>query len=76
MSLANAAQVVSGSLIGTDARFVGVSSDTRTLRREELFFALQGPNHDGHEFVVEAAQRGAAGACLHVLCRPRCRVSR
>lgn len=64
MSLANAAQVVSGSLIGTDARFVGVSSDTRTLRREELFFALQGPNHDGHEFVVEAAQRGAAGAVL------------
>jgi UDP-N-acetylmuramoyl-tripeptide--D-alanyl-D-alanine ligase len=64
MSLAKAAQVVGGSLIGADVNFVGVSSDTRTLGSEELFFALAGPNYDGHEFLAEAVQRGAAGAVL------------
>ena len=64
MSLARAADILSGSLVGADAEFIGVSSDTRTLQPHELFFALQGPNHDGHAFVVEAAQRGAAGAVL------------
>jgi UDP-N-acetylmuramoyl-tripeptide--D-alanyl-D-alanine ligase len=64
MSLAKAADIVSGSLVGADAEFVGVSSDTRTLQPHELFFALQGPNHDGHAFVTEAARRGAAGAVL------------
>ncbi|MEE9614323.1 MAG: UDP-N-acetylmuramoyl-tripeptide--D-alanyl-D-alanine ligase, partial [Thermodesulfobacteriota bacterium] len=40
----------------------GVSTDTRTVRRGELFFALKGPNFDGHGFVGEAAKRGASGA--------------
>jgi UDP-N-acetylmuramoyl-tripeptide--D-alanyl-D-alanine ligase len=29
-----------------------------------LFFALRGPRHDGHNFVVEALRRGAAGAVV------------
>lgn len=39
----------------------GVSTDSRTIKKGELFFALQGPNFDGHRFVDEAAQKGAVG---------------
>ena len=38
----------------------GVSIDTRTLERGDLFVAIEGPNFDGHEFTAEAFKRGAA----------------
>jgi UDP-N-acetylmuramoyl-tripeptide--D-alanyl-D-alanine ligase len=41
----------------------GVSIDTRTLNPGDLFIALVGPNHDGHDHVGKALDRGAA-ACL------------
>ena len=42
----------------------GVSSDTRTIRKGDLFFALQGKNSDGHDFVPDAFEKGAAGAVV------------
>jgi UDP-N-acetylmuramoyl-tripeptide--D-alanyl-D-alanine ligase len=41
-------------------RVEGVSSDTRTLRRGELFVAIRGETFDGHDFAAEAAAKGAA----------------
>jgi UDP-N-acetylmuramoyl-tripeptide--D-alanyl-D-alanine ligase len=38
----------------------GISIDSRTVQRGELFIALRGPNHDGHDFVPDALARGAA----------------
>ncbi|MBT4219629.1 MAG: UDP-N-acetylmuramoyl-tripeptide--D-alanyl-D-alanine ligase [Rhodospirillaceae bacterium] len=38
----------------------GVSIDTRTLEKGDLFVALHGPNFDGHEFATDAEARGAA----------------
>ena len=38
----------------------GVSIDSRTVQPRELFIALRGPNHDGHDFVSDALARGAA----------------
>jgi UDP-N-acetylmuramoyl-tripeptide--D-alanyl-D-alanine ligase len=38
----------------------GVSIDTRTLAAGDLFVALRGPNHDGHDFAATALERGAA----------------
>jgi len=64
MSLSELARTVDGQLVGADARFTGVSSDTRTLARGDLFVALEGPHFDGHAFVAEAAARGAAGALV------------
>jgi len=64
MTLAAAATVLQGTLSGIDAEFSGVSTDTRTLRRGDLFVALVGPNFDGHEFVNEAAGKGAIGALV------------
>ncbi len=42
----------------------GVSIDTRTLRRGDLFVALSGENRDGHLFVADALEQGAAGALV------------
>jgi UDP-N-acetylmuramoyl-tripeptide--D-alanyl-D-alanine ligase len=42
----------------------GVSIDTRTLAAGDLFIALRGPNHDGHDFVGAAFERGAAAAMV------------
>ncbi len=49
------------SAVGPDA-FTGVSIDTRTLRRGEVFFALKGPRHDGADHLREAWEKGAAAA--------------
>ena len=38
----------------------GWSVDSRTLRPGDLFFALQGPNHDGHAYIAEVFAKGAA----------------
>jgi len=50
----------------TDGGWVatGVSIDTRTLERGDLFVALTGENRDGHEFVADALKKGAAAALV------------
>ncbi len=63
-TLAAAAQIMNGTLRGTDRAFTGVSTDTRTLSQGELFIALQGPNFDGAAFVSAAAEKSAAAAVL------------
>ena len=42
----------------------GVSTDTRTVRRGELFFALRGPSFDGNRYAAEALARGASYAVV------------
>jgi UDP-N-acetylmuramoyl-tripeptide--D-alanyl-D-alanine ligase len=42
----------------------GMSIDTRTLERGDLFFALSGENRDGHAFVEAAFGAGAAAAVV------------
>jgi UDP-N-acetylmuramoyl-tripeptide--D-alanyl-D-alanine ligase len=46
------------------ARVAGVSIDSRTVRPGELFVAVHGPRHDGHEFVEGALGRGALAAVV------------
>ena len=64
MSLSEAAQLLDAEIVGSDAQFQGVGSDTRTLPAGALFVALKGARFDGHEFLAEAAARGAAGALV------------
>ena len=66
-TLAAAADSMNGTLHGSDHKFDGVSTDTRTLRRGELFVALQGPNFDGHDYVAQARDKGAVGAVVDAL---------
>jgi UDP-N-acetylmuramoyl-tripeptide--D-alanyl-D-alanine ligase len=42
----------------------GVSIDSRTLATADLFVALRGPNFDGHDFVAEALDKGAAAVVV------------
>ncbi|HEY3148004.1 MAG TPA: UDP-N-acetylmuramoyl-tripeptide--D-alanyl-D-alanine ligase, partial [Dongiaceae bacterium] len=61
---AEIAAAVHGQPIG-DFAATGVSIDSRSLERGDLFVALQGPTFDGHDFIAAALQRGAAGALVH-----------
>ncbi|HWB86739.1 MAG TPA: UDP-N-acetylmuramoyl-tripeptide--D-alanyl-D-alanine ligase [Bryobacteraceae bacterium] len=42
----------------------GWSVDTRTQNRGDVYFALHGPNHDGHTFVAAAVEKGAAAVVV------------
>lgn len=42
----------------------GVSTDSRTVKKGQLFFALPGENFDGHDYVSQALQVGAAAAVI------------
>jgi UDP-N-acetylmuramoyl-tripeptide--D-alanyl-D-alanine ligase len=46
------------------ARLAGVSIDSRTVRSGELFVAIYGPRHDGHDHVASALERGAVAALV------------
>lgn len=63
-TLAAAAESMQGILHGADRAFEGVSTDSRTISSDQLFFALAGPNFDGGKFVAEAAGKGAAAAVV------------
>src|ERR1700746_2972783 len=63
LTLEEISQAVNGVLDGPGTLKVrGYSIDSRTLNAGELFFAIKGPRFDGHQFVAQAFQRGAAPA--------------
>jgi UDP-N-acetylmuramoyl-tripeptide--D-alanyl-D-alanine ligase len=49
----------------SDIAVGGVSTDTRTLKPGDLFFALTGENFDGHRFIKEAFAKGAVAAVVN-----------
>ncbi len=60
---------LSPDILGGEPRrkltFAGLSIDTRTIKRDEIFFAIVGDNNDGHKYVREAFRRGAAAAVIN-----------
>jgi len=44
--------------------FSRVCTDSRVLQSGDLFVALHGPNFDGHDFLDQAQQKGAAAALV------------
>jgi UDP-N-acetylmuramoyl-tripeptide--D-alanyl-D-alanine ligase len=44
--------------------FTGISIDTRTLQPGQLFCAIPGPRHDGHDHLETALHRGAVGLVI------------
>lgn len=42
----------------------GISIDTRTLQKGDLFFAIKGPSSDGHDYVGAAFEKGAVAAVV------------
>ena len=59
-----AADATGGQVRGDWAGIKGVSIDTRTIRKGELFVALEGENRDGHAFVAKALEAGAGAALV------------
>ncbi|MDT8901690.1 UDP-N-acetylmuramoyl-tripeptide--D-alanyl-D-alanine ligase [Anaeroselena agilis] len=59
-------EATGGTLVGAVHRqtFGGVSTDTRTIKRGDLFIALKGDNFDGHDFILRAVENGAAGVIV------------
>ena len=66
LSLSEIAQLAGCSLSSGDGTVVidKVSTDSRTIKRGELFVALRGENFDGHNFVEAIAIAGAAAAMV------------
>ncbi|MBR45919.1 MAG: UDP-N-acetylmuramoylalanyl-D-glutamyl-2, 6-diaminopimelate--D-alanyl-D-alanine ligase [Rhodospirillaceae bacterium] len=62
-SAAQAASATGGEVRG-EWRADGVSIDSRTLAPGDLFVALKGPNHDGHDHVQAALSAQAAAAMV------------
>ncbi|HZU90069.1 MAG TPA: UDP-N-acetylmuramoyl-tripeptide--D-alanyl-D-alanine ligase, partial [Stellaceae bacterium] len=60
---ASAAAATGGRAVG-DWSATGVAIDSRTAAPGDLFVALRGPRHDGHDFVRAAFARGAAAAVV------------
>jgi len=48
----------------TETAITGWSVDSRTVEPGDLFFALRGPLNDGHAFVAEVFEKGAAAAVV------------
>jgi UDP-N-acetylmuramoyl-tripeptide--D-alanyl-D-alanine ligase len=70
MSLREASAAIGARVLGDDARFLSVSTDSRTLARGALFVALRGERFDGHKFLSAAQERGAAAALVDETSRP------
>jgi len=66
MSAATVVEASGGVLLQGDPQtpFAGVSTDSRSIKPGELFFALRGEHFDGHRFLPEALQRGARGGVI------------
>jgi UDP-N-acetylmuramoyl-tripeptide--D-alanyl-D-alanine ligase len=66
---ARALGVAAPAAVDAGLKLAGVSIDSRTVRAGELFFAVRGERHDGHDFVADVL---AAGAVAAVVSRNRC----
>jgi UDP-N-acetylmuramoyl-tripeptide--D-alanyl-D-alanine ligase len=64
MSLSAIAVWTHGRLFGADAAVTGVAIDTRKLQPGDLFVAIKGEWVDGHDYLAEAAARGAVAALV------------
>jgi len=58
-------KVLAGDSLPTAKRRIrGISTDSRSVRRGDLFVALRGERFDGHQFVSAVLSKGAAGAIV------------
>src|SRR5262245_427300 len=48
------------SVDDTSAGFERIETDSRKVRRGDVFWALKGPRTDGHQFIPDAHSRGAS----------------
>src|SRR5579862_912300 len=65
LSLTAIAEIVGAAMPRHDGETVsGWSIDSRTTNPGDCFFALRGPKNDGHDYVANVMERGAALAVV------------
>ena len=62
--VAEALGVAAPAGLAANATVSGVSIDSRTIQSGELFIAIRGPRHDGHNFVSQVLAGTAAAAVV------------
>ncbi len=65
MSFSEIARACDGELQGDRKKFSsrprGIATDSRKIKKGELYVALRGERYDGHQFIKEVMEKGAAG---------------
>ena len=64
LTLSEVATPLAARLLGSDAQFTAVSTDSRQIGPGQLFIALSGPNFDGHDYLADVAAKGAVAALV------------
>ena len=61
LSLSTIAKELGIKLVGGSGNetFNEISIDSRTLQPNDIFVALKGPANDGHDYLIEAKEKGA-----------------
>ena len=66
MNLLDLSEISNGKLFGDSLEVNGFSIDTRTIQSKDVYIALRGENFDGHDFVLDAKEKGACAAVLEL----------
>lgn len=64
MHLSSLIGPLNARLVGADAAFATVSTDSRAITAGALFVALSGPRFDGHDYLADVAAQGAVAALV------------
>ena len=64
LQLSQLVQPLQAQLIGVDAEFSALSTDSRKVTNGQLFVALRGEFFDGHSYLADVAKRGAIAAVV------------
>lgn len=64
LTLLEVARAVDATYAGPVLAIANVTTDSRSVKPGDLFFALKGDQFDGHDFVEQAFSRGAVGAVV------------
>lgn len=64
MSLSQVSSIINGRLLGADTEFINVGTDSRSVQKGELFFALKGERFDGHQYAEQSIKQGAVAVVI------------
>ena len=60
-SFSQLASILNLSTSNPNINFNGISIDSRTIKKGNLFIAIKGDKFDGHEFIDDSIRKGSAG---------------